>query len=330
LQMTLEPETVGTNPPGSTTSPDVKDAYFSINELPLLGRLRIGNFFVPFGLEQVTNDTFNVFLERSIPTQGIFTADREVGVASYNCTEDQNISWATGVFFDSISEGLKERIDDNQGYRVSGRLNWLPYYDEPSNGRYLIHTGVGVLFTEDQDDRIRFAARPQIHEGPRLIDSGNLNAGSQTTANLELAVVNGPVTVQTEAYVSRVNVAGPGTETVNGAYVHISYFLTGESRNYERFSQHGAHFGRNQPYSNVFAIPGCRSWGAWEAKARTSYLDLDPINRGQYQDLTVGMNWYWSDRTRIMFDWIHPWTTTDTVFGQTQSDILAMRFDWNW
>ena len=63
LQMTLEPETVGTNPPGVVTSPDVKDAYFSINELPLLGRLRVGNFFVPFGLEQVTNDTFNVFLE---------------------------------------------------------------------------------------------------------------------------------------------------------------------------------------------------------------------------------------------------------------------------
>jgi phosphate-selective porin OprO/OprP len=285
---------------------------------------------VPFGLEQVTNDTNNVFLERSIPTQNIFTAEREVGVCSYNCSEDQSISWASGVFFDSISEAVKERLDDNQGYRVSGRLNWVPFYDEPSNGRYAIHTGVGVLYTDDQDDRIRFSTRPQIHEGPRLIDSGNLPANSQTTANFEFAIVNGPITVQTEAYVSRVNVAGPGTETVNGAYIHMSYFLTGENRIYERFGQHGAQFGRNQPYSNVFAVPGARSWGAWEAKARTSYLDLDPVNAGQYQDLTLGFNWYWSDRTRIMFDWIHPWTTTDTVFGQTQSDILAMRFDWNW
>src|SRR4029453_13766285 len=79
FQMTLEPETVGTNPPGVGTSPDVKDAYFSINELPWLGRFRIGNFFVPFGLEQVTNDTNNVFLERSIPTQNIFTAGGEGG-----------------------------------------------------------------------------------------------------------------------------------------------------------------------------------------------------------------------------------------------------------
>jgi phosphate-selective porin OprO and OprP len=80
-----------------------------------LGRLRIGNFFVPFSLEQVTNDTNNIFMERSIPTQGVFAADREVGIALYNCTEDQRITWATGAFFDSISEGLKERIDDNQG-----------------------------------------------------------------------------------------------------------------------------------------------------------------------------------------------------------------------
>ena len=67
LQMTLEPETVGESG-GAATSPDVKDAYLSMNDIPWLGRFRIGNFFVPFSLEQVTNDTFNVFMERSIPT----------------------------------------------------------------------------------------------------------------------------------------------------------------------------------------------------------------------------------------------------------------------
>ena len=330
LQMTLEPETVGTNPPGVVTSPDVKDAYFSINELPWLGRLRVGNFFVPFSLEQVTNDTNNIFLERSIPTQGVFAANREVGLAQYNCTEDQNVSWATGIFFDSISEGLKERIDDNQGYRASGRLNWLPYYDEPSNGRYVIHTGIGVLHTGDQDNRVRFRTRAQIHEGPQLIDSGALVADSYTTANLELAIVNGPVTLQSEAFASSINLGGTGPQTVNGMYAHLSYFLTGENRVYERFGQHGAQFGRNAPYSNVFAVPGCRSWGAWEAKVRWSHLDLSSVSAGQYNDVTAGFNWYWSDRVRMMFDWIHPMTSSDTVFGAVNADIVGMRFDWNW
>ena len=330
LQMTLEPETVGASPPGQVTTPDVKDAYFTINEIPGLGRFRIGNFFVPFSLEQVTNDTNNIFLERSIPSQGIFAADREVGIALYNCTEDERITWATGAFFDSVSEGLKERIDDNQGLRLSGRLTWLPYYDAASNGRYLVHTGVGILSTQDQDNRVRFQARPQIHEGPRIIDSGFLNADSYDTGNMEFAWVWGPVTLQSEAFASVVNFNSGASETVHGGYAHLSYFFTGENRIFDPFGQHGAQFGRNVPYTNVFATPGGIGWGAWEAKIRYSNLDLTSVNRGVYDDITAGFNWYWSDRVRIMFDWIHPFTSEDAIFGETSSDILATRFDFNW
>jgi len=73
-----------------------------------------------------------------------------------------------------------------------------------------------------------------------------------------------------------------------------------------------------------------RGPGAWEAKARWSCLDLSDISKGQYNDVTVGFSWYWSDRTRIMFDWIHPLTSSQAVYGATESDILAMRFDFNW
>ena len=113
-------------------------------------------------------------------------------------------------------------------------------------------------------------------------------------------------------------------------YVYGSYFLTGENRIYERFGQHGAQFGRNVPFTNFFLVPGGCGPGAWEAKARMSYLGLNEIDRGQYNDLTLGFNWYWTERIRIMFDWIHPVTSVDTPFGNTQSDILGMRFDFNW
>lgn len=329
LQMTLEPETVGDSS-GAATTPDVKDAYLSINEIPWLGRFRIGNFFVPFSLEQVTNDTFNVFLERSIPSQGIFAADREVGVAFYNATEDENITWAYGAFFDSISDTLKERIDDNQGYRLSGRVTWLPYYDEPSNGRYLVHLGAGVLYTDDQDNEVQFRARPHIHEGPRLIDSEVLNANNYTTGNVEFAMVCGPVAVQSEAFLSRVNLSAGDPVTIGGAYAHVSYFLTDENRVFERFGQHGAQFGRTVPNSNFRLSGDGVGWGAFEAKARWSHLNLHDVDRGEYNDLTVGLNWYWSDRTRVLFDWIHPVTSSRTTFGKTNSDLLALRFDFNW
>lgn len=309
---------------------DIKDAYFTLHEVVWLQRWRIGNFFVPFSLEQVTNDTNNIFLERSIPTQGIFAADREVGMAIYGVSESQNFTWTAGVFLDSISESLKERIDDNQGCRVSGRLTWLPYYDEPSNGRYLVHVGVGLLHTQDQDGVVRFRARPQIHEGPFVIDTGPVAADSYTSGNLELATVWGPVSVQSELFVTSVQRAAGDSATLYGAYVYLSYFLTGENRIYERYGQHGAQFARNVPYSNFFAIPGCISPGAWELKCRTSYLGLDQLDAGHYNDFTLGFNWYWSDRVRVMFDWIHPWTSDgSTPFGSSRSDVVGVRFDVN-
>jgi phosphate-selective porin OprO/OprP len=278
----------------------------------------------------VTNDTNNIFMERSIPTQGIFAADREVGMAIYGVNDSKDVAWASGVFLDSISDSLKERIDDNQGHRLSGRLTWLPYYDEPSNGRYLVHTGCGVLYTNDQDDSVRFRARPQIHEGPFLIDSLGIPAGSYTTGNIELATVWGPFSVQSEVFLSDVNRIGLSSENAYGAYVYGSYFLKGENRIYERFGQHGAQFARNVPFTNVFLVPGCHGWGGWEAKVRWSNLTLTELGRGEYNDVTAGFNWYWSDRVRCMFDWIHPMTDVGaTPFGETTSDVIAMRFDFN-
>jgi phosphate-selective porin OprO/OprP len=327
LQIDFEPES---GDGVDTPVVDVKDAYLSMHHLPLWRQFRIGNFFVPFSLEQVTNDTNNLFMERSIPTQGVFAANREVGTAFYGINDAQNVTWTFGAFFDSISESLKERIDDNQGYRLSGRLTWLPYYDEPSNGRYLIHTGAGILFTDDQDGLVRFSSRPPIHEGPRLIDSGNLAADSYTSGNIELATVWGPFSFQSEMFVSSVDLDVSDPATLYGMYVYGSYFLTGENRVYERFGQHGAQFGRNVPYTNFFLVPGGHGWGAWEAKVRWSNLTLSQVNEGQYNDITAGLIWYWTDRIRVKLDWIHPITTAQTPFGATESDIIATRFDFNW
>lgn len=326
IQIDIEPEAEDTVTTPVTT---IKDAYTTMHEVAFLQRIRVGNFFVPFSLEQVTNDTNNIFMERSIPTQGIFAADREVGFAFYGRNSAEDITWTGGVFLDSISEALKERLDDNQGHRLSWRTTWLPYYDEPSNGRYLFHTGVGILHTDDQDDVVRISARPQIHEGPRLIDSGNVAANAYTTGNLEFATVWGPISVQSELFLSHVNGLTTDSAKLYGAYTYFSYFLTGENRIYDRYGQHGAQFSRNVPRTNFFFVPGGIGSGGWEAKARMSYLDLNELNAGRYHDFTVGLNWYWTDRIRMMFDWIHPMTTADTTFGDRESDLLATRFDIN-
>jgi len=328
LQLTLEPEVV--NDTLGTTAPGVKDAYFSINEVPWIGRARIGNFFVPTSLEQVTNDTNTVFLERSVPSQGTYSVDREPGICFYNCTEDLNFTWTTGIFIDNISDAIQERIDNNLGYRLAGRVTWLPYYDEPSKGRYLVHVGADILHTDDHDDRARFRARPQIHEGPILIDSGIFDAKYYTTGSAEFATVLGPLCVQSEIFLTSVQQNTGGPATISGAYAYATYCLTGENRNFDRFGQHGAQFGRFTPYNNVYWLRGGSSWGAWEVKARWSNVGLSQLDAGIYNDFTFGFNWYWSDRVRCLLDWIHPITTAQTVYGATKSNIIGMRFDFNW
>lgn len=99
---------------------------------------------------------------------------------------------------------------------------------------------------------------------------------------------------------------------------------------FDPFGQHGAQFSRNVPFRNFSTKKGVEGWGALELKVRWAMLDLSEVSAGQYNDFTAGFNWYWSDRTRIMFDWIHPFTSSQTVFGQTEADLLAMRFDVNW
>jgi phosphate-selective porin OprO/OprP len=122
---------------------------------------------------------------------------------------------------------------------------------------------------------------------------------------------------------------GDDAAMVGGAYVYASYFLTGDNRQYERFGQHGAQFTRPRLISNAFWVPGCCSPGAWELKARWSNLTLDEMNPGTLNDMTFGVNWYWNDRVRVMFDWIHPMTSAaSTPFGETTSDIIGMRFDY--
>ena len=151
IQIDIEPESGdGTDRPVT----DIKDAYFTMHELPSpLDRWRIGNFFVPFSLEQVTNDTNNIFLERSIPTQGIFAADREVGMAVLRRATTPRILPGRSARSSTASANRSRSASTTTRASASAAgSRTLPYYDEPSNGRYLVHTGVGVLYTNDQDE----------------------------------------------------------------------------------------------------------------------------------------------------------------------------------
>jgi len=321
---------------------EIKDAYLGIHDIPYLGYLRFGHFKVPFSLSELTNSKYTTFMERPLPH--VFAPGREVGVAAYHHSIDQRFTWAYGAFFDELDEMAHVIEDDNQGVRFVGRVTWTPHYDELSEGRYLLHTGLAYLYTRprfdfdevDQSGRlVRFRSRPEIHRSDALIDTRryvevennvfervDLDAQQYHILGAELAWVHGPLSVQSEvmwtgiddtgfdyepAVGGPVHYSGLGHVDLYGAYVYASYFLTGEHRPYDRLD---GTFGRVIPYENFWIVStprGCRSgWGAWELAARWSFLNFAEIQGQQLNDLTLGVNWYWNPHTRLTFNWIHP------------------------
>jgi phosphate-selective porin OprO/OprP len=316
LQVEFEPENDGAE------AVSMKDVYIGVNEVPFLGTILMGHFKAPFSLEELISSRYITFMERGL--LNIFAPSRDVGIAAYNYSPDQNWTWGGGVFYEDISDTLKERVADNQGVALVGRATWTPYYDEPSDGRYMVHVGLGGQWRDDRDDVVRFRARPEVHEGPRWIDTGDIAADTWTAVNPELAVVWGPFSVQSELVAASVD--APGTPNFYGAYVYGSWFLTGEHRPYTRTR---GTYGRVKPYTNFWMVRGAGiGTGAIELAARWSYLDLSgttDFECGEQNDFTLGVNWYWNPYMRWMFNYIHAENVYDNNGLQPETDIIAVR-----
>lgn len=315
---------------------NMRDVYAEIRFVPLVGTARFGNVKEPFSLEELISSNNISFIERALPN--VFVPSRHVGVAAYNHSEDDAIGWSYGAFFEDISQTAKERIDDNQGIDLVGRVWMSPIY--AAEGRGVIHAGCGYIYTDDRDDFVVFASRPETHEETVFVSTGALPADTYHRANLELATVYGPLSFQSELIAVRTNgIAGSEDCSFYGAYAYVSYFLTGEHRPYDRIA---GMFRSPVPNTNFWIVrtgdgPSA-GWGAWEVLGRWSYIDLDddgvpgevvnvggPNIRGQLHDVTLGLNWYWNRNMRWMFNYIHAWGDL-TEDGVTSTDVIGTGF----
>ena len=321
VQVDYEPEV---DVDGTTVgSVGMKDAFVGIQDIPLLGYVRLGHFKVFFSHDQILSRKDMTFMERNpMSDPAGFTPGREVGVSSFNHTDDLRHTWAFGGFVDSISETTMQRLDDNQGFLAAGRYTWLPYYDEPSEGRYLLHLGAAAIYTHTQDDSGRFRQRPEIHEGDILIDTGAIAANDYWVLGTEALLQWGSFYAFNELMYTHVNEIGLGTRDLYGGYVELGYRLTGEHRQYNR--QRG-YFAGLSPHTNFWWVPGCQGIGAWEVAARYSFVDFtDSPNQSKYDSFAMALNWYWTPRTRLQLNWINP-TTGGQPFGDATGSILLMR-----
>lgn len=305
-----------------SASNDVRfdDAWVQVSSTPV-GNFRAGHLKTAFGLESMSSSKFLTFMERATLNDA-FLEEYDPGILLWDNAADEALFW--GITVTKVDPD-QDGIDFGDGeYSVSGRMAGQLYYDEPTQGRYLVHVGGSASHRDSEflnagaGDVVRFRARPEFRQGqvlPRFVDTGNIEAANADLGGLEAAIVAGPFSVQTEYVVANVNEAifpagsatSVGDATFHGFYVFASYFLTGESRAYERKM---ARFTRIKPYENFWLVRTgegcCLGRGAWEVAARYSIVDLNDsgIDGGQLEDFTAAVNWYWNPNMRIQMNYV--------------------------
>jgi len=288
----------------------LRDAYLSYSGVSFLDSIRIGNTIEYGSLEDTTSSKYITFMERSLPCLAFAPAPRRLGVA----VDSHGDSWYAGAGI--FGEGAEYDSDAEQGNGASIRAVWIPSNEE----RKTVHIGAFAQYrTPPSDNEVRYRARPEAHvDGTRLVDTGPISNVNHTAMyGLELALGRGPALLQAEYMTVVVDREHLSSEQYDGAYISAMWFLTGESAAYDGES---ASLGRVSPLKPL----GEDGIGAVAVACRYSTIDLnDGISGGDEDNITFGINWHPTARTRFMLNYINAQASVDGV--ETEVDIVQVR-----
>jgi phosphate-selective porin OprO/OprP len=329
---------------GARGRPNLFDAYGNISELPVVGHFRMGHFREPFSLEAQTSSNWYTFIERALNT--VFDPSRNWGVMLYNNNEAETLTWWIGAFRANTNDWGAD-VTDKGGRAVTGRVTWLPYYDEADEGRHFWEVGGSFSYRdpnfliENGSQKVNkstvvypvfplnYLYEEKVATVPPLINIVIPNASAVQLFGFETTRNFGPLNLQSEYIASRVERNDASTVLFGGVYVQASYWLTGESRRWNRLL---GSFGEAQVFS-PFLRPdkgsqAGRGWGAWEATLRWSDLNLNSKDlQGGYLDATTaGLNWYLNPYVRFMFNYSLN-NLDNPEKGRSDLNVFNTRFD---
>ena len=295
------------------------------------------------GFEHLMSSRYLDFIERSFNQDllyGPFNNGFSPGIVAWNTVLEDRASYAFGAFAANLNDGTNIfGYGLGNDYMYASRLTWLPIYD--ADGRYLVHLGCSYEYRNSDDGRVRIRTRGNIRNGPPgpfnsvYADSTLLLAEGQGLTNFEFASVVGPWTIQAEWNFSNIynafqtaGVPAPvnrGDVLVQGGYVELLYYLTGEHRSY---SFERAAFDRVVPNANAFRLRSrngriIQGPGAWQVGLRYDYADVDDsgINGGTLNGYTLGLNWFFNPNMKFQWNW--DWTHRSQVGAVAPGDVLG-------
>ncbi len=286
----------------------VKDAYLQYSALKPV-KITVGNHKEPFSLEALTSSKYATFMERGLPNA--FAPDRTLGLSA--STGADNYSAALGVF----SDGLDSGETNDSGFGVTGRLTFAPWAEETR----ALHLGLAGSYRSNVDGgTVQFRAQPESHvTDVRLVDTGAMTGVDDFwRLGPELALVYDSFSLQGEYFYTGVNRGMDAlgnsfrNPSFDGWYVYLSWFLTGEARNY---SASKGTFGRT------------KATDAFEVALRYSTIDLndEEVRGGEEDNFTVALNYYFNPHLRWMLNYVHAEVDQDGAGADEDANIVQTR-----
>jgi phosphate-selective porin OprO/OprP len=279
---------------------DIKDAYLGLTKLGPIDKVLVGHMKESFSLDALTSSKYITFMERALTET--FAPGRNTGFAIHDRVLDKRILWQVGAFKDSDDAAFS--FEDDGKWNLTGRVVGVPLYED--DGEKVVHLGFAYShqFRGGNDFMLRYRRKPESHLAPYLANTGSvMPTNNINLINPEIAVVWGPASFQAEYTRSFVNGDdGMRNTTFWGTYAQLSYFLTGEHRNYSLGS---GSFSRVKPNANFNPSKG--EWGAFQVGVRYSYVDLNDefVRGGKMWDITAGVNWHLFPNTRVSLNYVH-------------------------
>lgn len=335
--------TVNANPgvagaPGATTENTVinvtapTDVWVRFKDIPFIGNIQVGNIKEPIGFEHLTSSRYLNFMERSYNQDlftGAFNNGFSPGIMAHNTYAEEHGTWAVGLYKNTANV-FAWNVGDGEG-AVTGRVTYLPFLDEECH--QLIHIGLSGSLRDPDQNRVRYRTRDMRQGNGSLAtvfaDTGFFTASQAYFAGAELVGVNGPLSFQAEwigawntdavsqaSSATMAPIHALGTVYVQNFYVEGHYFLTGETREYEKKA--GA-FGRVIPLKNARWKGGCYQPGAWQLAFRYDHADLNDsgVDGGRLNCYTFGVNWFLNPNMKVQAN--YALTERDRGISQVQT-----------
>jgi phosphate-selective porin OprO/OprP len=336
--------------------------------------VKVGSFKEPFSLEEATSNRYLTFIERNMAVNTFvdnlntykvgaganYSAERwqaatsfqTEGVGGYNAYGNNSLTNSTGSAINTNGGVNRNGGGGDTSWEVNARVSGMPWMESKTkflhvgtsgsyisiNNNYLSdgsYSNGGIIFANGIGANVD---RSSILNTANLTTPGQLSTGrranSLTRFGAESALVYGPFSAQAEYIQTNIDGKGYTGNTLNGYYGYMTYFLTGESRNYK--AKTGA-WDRIKPNHN-FDLKG--GWGAWEVATGYDYMNLNSgaILGGRASTVKFGISWYPNSHVRVMADYVHALdinttgaaTATGRAFNNADLDMVETRVQLDW